>query len=405
MTDTATPRVHSAQNALGDDPRLTDEHRALRARVREFADHVVAPQAYHYDTQRQLPMAIIAQMGQLGLFGLPFPAEYGGTGKDYLSLCIAVEELARVDQSIAVTLEAGIGLGVMPIFRYGTEEQRARWLPDLTAGRALAGFGLTEADAGSDAGATQTVAREDGDDWVIDGTKQFITNSGTPITSLVTITAVTGERQRSDGSMTKELTSFIVPTGTPGFTVMPGYDKIGWHTSDTHPLVLRGVRVPKQNLLGERGRGYANFLKILDEGRVAFAALCTGAAQGCLEQAADYARTRVVFGRPIGDNQHIAFLLARMQARVHTARLAYYDAAFKMAAGMPFKTEASIAKLVGSETAVANAHDASQIMGGYGFLNQNAVGRHYRDSKILEAGEGTTEVQLMIIARSLGFDQ
>ncbi|GAB3386165.1 acyl-CoA dehydrogenase family protein [Humibacter soli] len=403
-TDSA-PAAQAVRNALGDDPRLTDEHRALRRKVREFADHVVAPQAYHYDTQRTLPMSIIAQMGQLGLFALPFPVEYGGGGRDYLSLCIAVEELARVDQSIAVTLEAGIGLGVMPIFRYGTQEQKSRWMPDLVAGRALAGFGLTEADAGSDAGGTQTTARQDGDDWVIDGTKQFITNSGTPITSVVTITAVTGEKRRADGSVGKELTSFIVPTGTPGFTVLPGYDKVGWHTSDTHPLVLRGVRVPKENLLGERGRGYANFLSILDEGRVAFAALCTGAAQGCLEQAVEHAKNRVVFGRPIGDNQHIAFTLARMQARAQTARLAYYDAAFKMAAGIPFKTEASIAKLVGSEAAMANAHDASQIMGGYGFLNENAVARHYRDAKILEIGEGTTEVQLMIIARSLGLEQ
>jgi alkylation response protein AidB-like acyl-CoA dehydrogenase len=403
MIETATPRT--ARNPLGDDQRLTDEHRALRRTVRDFADHVVAPQAYHYDTQRTLPMTIIAQMGQLGLFGLPFPTEYGGGDRDYLSLCLAVEELARVDQSIAVTLEAGIGLGVMPIFRYGTEEQKSRWLPDLVAGRALAGFGLTEADAGSDAGATRTTARQDGDDWVIDGTKQFITNSGTPITSLVTVTAVTGERRRSNGSVAPELTTFIVPSGTPGFTVLPSYDKVGWHTSDTHPLVFNGVRVPKENMLGERGRGYANFLTTLDEGRVAFAALCTGAAQGCLEEALEYASSRVVFGHPIGQNQHIAFTLARMQARTHTARLAYYDAAFKMAAGVPFKTEASVAKLLGSEAAVANAHDASQIMGGYGYLNENAVARHYRDSKILEIGEGTSEVQLMIIARSLGFDQ
>ena len=403
MIETATARTTT--NPVGDDPRLTDEHRELRRTVRDFADHVVAPQAYHYDTQRTLPMTIIAQMGQMGLFGLPFAKEYGGGGRDYLSLCLAVEELARVDQSIAVTLEAGIGLGVMPLYRFGTDEQKSRWLPDLVAGRALAGFGLTEADTGSDAGATRTTAREEGDEWVIDGTKQFITNSGTPITSIVTVTAVTGERRHADGTVGPELSTFIVPTGTPGFSVLPSYDKVGWHTSDTHPLVFRDVRVPKANMLGERGRGYANFLNALDEGRVAFAALCTGAAQGCLEQAVEYASSRVVFGHPIGQNQHIAFLLARMQARTQTARLAYYDAAFKMAAGMPFKTEASIAKLVGSETAVANAHDASQIMGGYGYLNENAVARHYRDAKILEVGEGTTEVQLMLIARSLGFDQ
>jgi alkylation response protein AidB-like acyl-CoA dehydrogenase len=331
--------------------------------------------------------------------------EYGGRGKDYLSLCIAVEQLSRVDQSIGVTLEAGVGLGIMPIYRHGTEEQRMRWLPDLLAGRALAGFGLTEADAGSDAGGTKTTAVLENDEWVIDGTKQFITNSGTEITSVVTITAVTGERARADGSTAKELTSIIVPSGTPGFVVEPSYDKVGWHTSDTHPLTLTGVRVPAANLLGERGRGYANFLHALDEGRIAFAALATGAAQGCLEQAVRYAGERAVFGRTIGSNQHIAFTLARMQARVHQARQCYYDAAFKLMAGVSFKAEASIAKLTASEAAMANARDAAQIFGGYGFLNENIVGRHYRDAKILEVGEGTSEVQLMLIARSLGLEQ
>jgi alkylation response protein AidB-like acyl-CoA dehydrogenase len=392
------------QNQLGDDPRLTDEHIALRERVRDFADTVVAPAAYRYDTERRLPMEIIAQMGELGLFGLPFPVEYGGQGKDYLSLCIAVEQLGRVDQSIGVTLEAGVGLGIVPIYRFGSEEQRQTWLPDLVTGRALAGFGLTEAEAGSDAAGTKTTAVLEGGEWVINGTKQFITNSGTPITKLVTVTAVTDETRRPDGSVKKELTSIIVPNGTPGFTVEPGYDKIGWHTSDTHPLTFRDVRVPEANLLGERGRGFANFIGTLDEGRIAFAALATGMAQGCLEEAAAYARTRNVFGRAIGSNQHIAFKLARMQARVHQARLAYTDAAFKMMAGRPFKSEASIAKLLASEAALDNVRDATQIFGGYGFLNENVVGRHYRDSKILEIGEGTSEVQLMIIARGLGFE-
>lgn len=376
---------------------LTDEQRKLYDTVRDFADDVVGPQAYRYDTERRLPVEIIRQMGDLGLFGLPFPADVGGQGKDYVSLCLAVEALARVDQSIAVTLEAGVGLGMMPIFRHGTAEQRERWLPDLVAGRALGAFGLTEAEAGSDAGATRTTARlergADGGEWVIEGSKQFITNSGTPITSVITITAKTDEN---------ELSSILVPAGSPGLEVGPGYDKVGWHTSDTHPLTLTGVRVPESNLLGERGRGFANFLRVLDEGRVAFAALATGAAQGCLEEALRYAQTRNVFGTNIGSHQHVAFMIARMQARVHSARLCWLDAAFKLVSGQPFKAEASVAKLVSSEAAMANARDACQIFGGYGFLNENAVARHYRDSKVLEVGEGTTEVQLMVISRTLG---
>jgi len=382
---------------------LTEDYRALRDTVRDFADTVVAPAAYEYDTKRSLPYGIIAQMGELGLFGLPFPKKYGGQGKDYFALCLAIEQLARADQSIAVTLEAGVGLGIMPVYRRGTEQQRQEWVPLLASGRALAGFGLTEADAGSDAAGTRTTAELVGGEWVINGTKQFITNSGSEITRLVTITAVTAESTRPDGSVKKELTAILVPTPTPGFTALPAYDKVGWHTSDTHPLLLENVRVPEANLLGERGRGFANFVQTLDEGRIAFAALCTGAAQGCLEEAIRYAGERNVFGRSIGSNQHIAFKIARMQARVHTARLAYYDAALRMVNDQPFKMEASIAKMVGSEAAMDNARDATQIFGGYGFLNENPVARHYRDSKVLELGEGTTEVQLMIIARALGF--
>jgi alkylation response protein AidB-like acyl-CoA dehydrogenase len=382
---------------------LTDEEQKLSDDVRDFADNVVAPAAYEYDTKRELPYQIIAQMGEMGLFGLPFPREYGGCGKDYFQLCLAIEQLSRADQSIGVTLEAGVGLGMMPIFRNGSEEQRLRWLPDLAAGRALAGFGLTEADAGSDAGGTKTTARVENGDWVIDGSKQFITNSGSRITSLVSVLAVTGKLKRKDGSTKKELTAIIVPSGTPGFTVEPSYDKVGWHTSDTHPLTFEGVRVPVDNTLGERGKGFANFLETLDEGRVAFAALCTGAAQGCLEEALRYAKTRNVFGHPIGENQHISFKIARMQARVHAARLAYYDAAKRIVAGKPFTMQASLAKLISSEAAMDNARDATQIFGGYGFLNESPVARHYRDSKILEIGEGTTEVQLMVITRELGF--
>ncbi|WP_309708532.1 acyl-CoA dehydrogenase family protein [Pseudolysinimonas sp.] len=381
---------------------LTPEQQELQNTVEAFADEVVAPAAYQYDTERRLPLDIIAQMGDLGLFGLPFPVEIGGQGKDYFSLCLAVEALARADQSIAVTLEAGVGLGIQPIYRHGTDEQKERWLPDLLRGRALAGFGLTEAEAGSDAGATKTTAVLEDAEWVINGTKQFITNSGTAITSVVTVTAVTGESRNADGTMSAELSSILVPADTPGFTVEASYDKVGWHTSDTHPLTLVDVRVPESNLLGELGRGYANFLRVLDEGRIAFAALATGAAQGCLEEALRYAKERNVFGRSIGSNQHIAFKLAKMQARVHQARLCYYDAALKLVHGKPFKTEASIAKMVCGEAAMDNAREATQIFGGYGFLNENAVARHYRDSKILEIGEGTTEVQLMVISRGLG---
>nr|WP_240148605.1 acyl-CoA dehydrogenase family protein [Diaminobutyricibacter tongyongensis] len=396
------PAIEPATEVAGFE--LTDDHKRLVAEVRDFADRVVAPAAYEYDTKRSLPYDIIGQMGEMGLFGLPFPVEYGGQGKDYLSLCLAVEQLGRADQSIGVTLEAGVGLGVMPIFRHGNEAQKQEWLPMLTSGKALAGFGLTEADAGSDAAGTKTSAVLRDGEWVINGTKQFITNSGTDITRLVTITAVTGEELRADGSIKKELSAILVPVPTPGLVQEPSYDKVGWHTSDTHPLTLTDVRVPQANLLGERGRGFANFIQTLDEGRIAFAALCTGAAQGCLEEAIRYSKSRNVFGRAIGSNQYIAFKIARMQARVHTARLAYYDAVFKMMAGKPFKMEASIAKMVGSEAAMDNARDATQIFGGYGFMNENPVARHYRDAKILEIGEGTTEVQLMVIARSLGFD-
>lgn len=381
---------------------FTAEHLALTEKVRTFADEVVRPAAYDYDRKRELPMQIIAQMGELGLFGLPLPTSYGGAGADYTSFCLAVEQIARVDQSLGVTLEAGIGLGAVPILRFGTEDQRRTWLPDLTAGRALAAFGLTEAGSGSDAGGTATTAELVDGQWVINGTKQFITNSGTPITSVITITAVTGQTTRPDGTTAPELSAILVPAGTPGLEVGPAYDKIGWHTSDTHPLTLTDVRVPEANLLGERGRGYANFLTALDEGRVAFAALCTGAAQGCLEEALGHAKEREVFGRPLEANQHVTFTLAQMATRVHTARLAWVEAARLLEAGEHFKQQASMAKLVCSQAAVANARDASQIFGGYGFLAENVAARHYRDAKVLEVGEGTTEVQLGVIARELG---
>ena len=386
-------------------PIMSEDEHDLYELVKEFADEVVAPRSYEADTKHELPMDVVEKMAELGLFGLPFPEEFGGQGGDYFSLCLAIEALARVDQSIAITLEAAIGLGAMPLYRYGTHEQKAQWLPDLVAGTALAGFGLTEAEAGSDAAATRTTAVLDGDEWIINGSKQFITNSGTSITRFVSVAAVTGERQRSDGTVVKELSTIIVPNGTPGFTVEPAYDKVGWRASDTHPLTFNDVRVPKENLLGERGRGFANFLRTLDEGRIAVAALATGAAQGCLEESVTYAKSRTVFGTPIASHQYIAFMIANMQARVHTSRLAWQEAARRCDAGQEFKTQAAIAKLVASDAAMLNARDATQIFGGYGFMNESLVARQYRDSKILEIGEGTNEVQLMIIARSLGLEE
>ena len=377
---------------------FTQEYTDLMHTVRDFAQTVVAPVSAKHDAEHSFPYEVIAKMGEMGLFGLPFSEEYGGMGGDYFALALALEELGKVDQSVAITLEAGVGLGAMPIYKYGTEEQKQKYLPDLLAGKALAGFGLTEPGAGSDAGATVTSAKRDGDEWVINGAKQFITNSGTDITSLVTVTAVTG--RKDDGR--KEISTIIVPAGTPGFTAEPSYNKVGWNASDTHPLSFSDVRVPVGNLLGTQGRGYANFLSILDEGRIAIAALATGVAQGCVDESVKYAKDRRSFGKPIGQYQSISFAIARMEARAHVARTAYYDAAAKMLAGKPFKKEASIAKMISSEAAMDNARMATQIHGGYGFMNEYPVARHYRDSKILEIGEGTTEVQLMLIARELG---
>ncbi|MEC3919443.1 acyl-CoA dehydrogenase family protein [Nocardia sp. CDC160] len=376
---------------------LPDEYRQLALTVRDFANQVVAPVAAKHDAEHSFPYEVVAGMADMGLFGLPFPEEFGGMGGDYFALCLALEELGKVDQSVAITLEAGVSLGAMPIYRFGNDKQKAEWLPLLASGRALGAFGLTEPGAGSDAGGTRTTAVLDGDSWIINGSKQFITNSGTDITRLVTVTAVTGSTEGK-----KEISTIIVPTDTPGFTAEPAYNKVGWNASDTHPLSFDDVRVPAENLLGERGRGYANFLRILDEGRIAIAALSVGAAQGCVDESVRYAKEREAFGRPIGTNQAIAFKIARMEARAHMARTAYYDAAALMLFGKPFKKQAAIAKLVASEAAMDNARDATQIFGGYGFMNEYAVARHYRDSKILEIGEGTTEVQLMLIGRELG---
>ena len=382
------------------DFRLSEEQEALRSSVREFAREQVAPViAEHYE-RKTFPYDLVRQMGKMGLFGLPFSEEHGGMGGDYFTLCLALEELARVDSSVAITLEAGVSLGAMPIYRFGSPEQKARWLPELTSGEALAAFGLTEPGTGSDAAATTTraVLDEKTGEWVINGSKAFITNSGTDITSLVTVMAVTGTKPGGG----KELSTIIVPSGTPGFTVAPGYSKVGWCASDTHELAFDDVRVPAANLLGERGRGFAQFLRILDEGRIAIAALSTGLAQGCVDESVDYARQRQAFGQPIGNYQAVQFMIADMEMRAHTARVAYYDAASRMLAGDDFKHQAALAKLYASEAAMDNARYATQVHGGYGFMNESAVGRFYRDAKILEIGEGTSEVQRMIIARGLG---
>jgi len=380
------------------DTQLTDEQTQLKKTVAAFAREVVAPVAAHHDETKTFPYDVVRQMGEMGLFGLPFPEEYGGMGGDYFALCLVLEELGKVDQSVAITLEAGVSLGAMPVYRFGTDAQKQQWLPRLCTGEALGAFGLTEAGAGSDAGGTRTTAVLQDGQWLINGTKAFITNSGTDITALVTVTAVTG----TSAGGKKEISAILVPVPTPGFTAEPAYSKVGWHASDTHPLTLADVRVPEENLLGERGRGYANFLRILDEGRIAIAALAVGAAQGCVDESVKYAREREAFGRPIAQNQAIAFKIARMEARAHAARTAYYDAAARMLAGLPFKKEASVAKLVAGEAAMDNARDATQVHGGYGYMNEYPVARQYRDSKILEIGEGTTEVQLMLIARELG---
>ncbi|MFJ2114075.1 MULTISPECIES: acyl-CoA dehydrogenase family protein [unclassified Streptomyces] len=387
------------------DHRLSAEHEELRRTVEAFAHDVIAPKIGDLYERHEFPYEIVREMGRMGLFGLPFPEEYGGMGGDYLALGIALEELARVDSSVAITLEAGVSLGAMPIYRFGTEEQKREWLPRLCSGELLGAFGLTEPDCGSDAGGTRTTAVRDGDEWVINGSKCFITNSGTDITGLVTVTAVTGRKPGPDSDPSggrPEISAIIVPSGTPGFTVAAPYSKVGWNASDTRELSFSDVRVPVGNLLGEEGRGYAQFLRILDEGRIAISALATGLAQGCVDESVTYAKERHAFGRPIGANQAIQFKIADMETRAHMARVGWRDAASRLVHGEPFKKEAAIAKLYSSTVAVDNAREATQIHGGYGFMNEYPVARMWRDSKILEIGEGTSEVQRMLIARELG---
>jgi alkylation response protein AidB-like acyl-CoA dehydrogenase len=371
---------------------VSSEQETFRKVVRDFATTEIAPHAERWDAEEVFPVDTVLAMGELGLFGLPFPEEYGGSDADFTTLCIAIEELGRVDSSMAITLSAGVGLGANPIYRFGNEAQRQEWLPDLCAGRKLGAFGLTEPDAGSDAGATRTRAARDADDYVIDGAKAFITNSGSAITSVVTVTARTPEG----------VSAFLVPAGTPGFTVEPQYRKMGWHASDTHGLRFEGCRVPSANLLGEPGSGFRQFLAILDEGRIAISALAVGLAQACLDESVAYATQREAFGGPIGRYQAVAFKCADIAVAVENARNLLYKAAWLKDHDRPFKKAAALAKLYSTEAAVTATRDATQIFGGYGFLDETPVSRFYRDAKILEIGEGTSEVQRLVIARELG---
>jgi len=384
---------------------LSKDHEDFRAVVREFAEAEVAPYVAGWDRDHHFPVDLIPKMGDLGLFGLVVPEEFGGGDGDFTNLCVAIEELGRVDQSIGITLSAGVGLGINPILTYGTQQQKEKWLPDLVSGRALAAFGLTESEAGSDAGATKTKARLDGGSWVVNGSKAFITNSGTDITSVVTVTARTG--QNADGSA--QISTILIPSGTPGFIVEAPYEKLGWHASDTHGLSFNNCRVPAENLLGEKGSGYKQFLKTLDDGRIAISALALGLAQGCLEASTEYAKTRIAFGRPIGVNQGVSFKVADMAVMVEAARTLTYKAAWlkdELHAGRrsvkEVKQAAAVAKLYSTEAAVSATRIATQIFGGNGFMEEFPVARFYRDAKILEIGEGTSEVQRMVIARGLG---
>jgi short-chain 2-methylacyl-CoA dehydrogenase len=379
---------------------LGPDHEDFRQVVADFTARDLAPHVERWNAAHEAPLEAIKLMGDLGLFSLGGPEEYGGSG-DFTSLCIAIEEIGRVDQSLGITLEAAVGLGSSPIARFGTPDQQQRWLPDLLAGHALAAFGLTEPDAGSDAGATRTRAELRRGTWVINGNKQFITNSGTDITSLCTVTARTGTRE--DG--TPEISAIVVPVGTPGLVVGPAYAKLGWHASDTHPLTLTEVKVAEDHLLGVRGHGYRQFLSILDDGRVAIAALALGCIRACRDLAVAYAGQRIGFGGPIGRKQGVAFPLADLDVMAAAAHQLVYAAAAMRDAGADaraFNRVAAIAKLYATESAVTAARVASQVFGGYGFMEEYPIARFYRDAKVLEIGEGTSEVQRLLIARRLG---
>src|ERR687891_1930673 len=376
---------------------LSDDHRLIQETVRDFARNEVAPVAEDLDREKRFPYEIVEKLGKLGLMGIPFPEEYGGGGGDTLAYAIAIEELARVDASVCITVAAHTSLGTMPIYLWGTDEQKRDWLPELCAGRRLAAFGLTEPEAGSDAGNTRTTAKLEGEEWVINGAKQFITNSGTDISGCVSITAVTG---RSNG--TKEISNIIVPNGTPGYEPGEPYRKMGWNASDTRPLSFDGCRVPEGNLLGRRGEGFRNFLHILDGGRIGVAAMGVGLAQGALDEALAYAKERRAFGQPISKFQAIQMKLADLSAEIEAARLLTYKSALLKDRGESFTLTAAQAKLKTGRLAVRACEEAVQIHGGYGYIEEYPVCRFYRDAKILTIGEGTDEVQQMVIARALG---
>jgi short/branched chain acyl-CoA dehydrogenase len=377
----------------GMDFDLSPDHELIRRTVRDFAEQEIAPVAEELDREKRFPYEIVAQLGELGLMGIPFPEEYGGAGADSLAYALAVEELTRVDSSVAITLCAHTSLGTQPIYLFGSEEQKREWLPRLTSGGTLGAFGLTEPEAGSDAGNTRTRARLEDGEWVIDGAKQFITNAGTDISGVVCITARTGE---------DEISNLIVPNGTPGYEQGTPYRKMGWNASDTRPLTFEGCRVPEDNLLGARGAGFKQFLHVLDIGRIGVAAMGVGLAQGALDQALAYAKERRAFGKPISKFQAIQVKLADMATEIEAARLLVYKAAREKDTGRSFSLTAAQAKLKTGRLAVRCSEEAVQIHGGYGYIEEYPVCRFYRDAKILTIGEGTDEVQQMVIARALG---
>jgi short-chain 2-methylacyl-CoA dehydrogenase len=379
------------------DFELSDEQKLLRDTVREFALAEVKPVAEELDRTKSFPYEIVEKLGGLGLMGIPFPQEYGGGGADTLSYVLAVEELARIDSSVCITMAAHTSLGTMPIYLWGTDEQKSEWLPRLCSGEKLASFGLTEPEAGSDAGNVRTTAKLDGGEWVVNGAKQFITNSGTDISGCVSITAVTGE---ANGR--KEISNLIVPTGTPGYEFGEPYRKMGWNASDTRPLTFEDCRLPEANLLGRRGDGFKNFLHILDGGRIGVAAMGVGLAQGALDEAIAYAKERQAFGQAISKFQSIQAKIADLSAQIEAARLLTWRAALEKDAGKSFTLTAAQAKLITGRLAVRATEEAVQIHGGYGYIEEYPVCRFYRDAKILTIGEGTDEVQQMVIARQLG---
>jgi short-chain 2-methylacyl-CoA dehydrogenase len=379
------------------DFELSDEQRLLRDTVRDFARQEVAPVAEELDRTKSFPYELVAKMGELGLMGIPFPERYGGGGADTLSYALAVEELTRVDSSVAITMAAHTSLGTMPIALWGSDEQKDDWLPALCSGEKLAAFGLTEPEAGSDAGNTKTRAALDKGEWVVNGAKQFITNAGTEISGCVTITAVTGA---ADGD--REISNLVVPNGTTGYKQGEPYRKMGWNASDTRPLIFEDCHVPEGNLLGRRGDGFKQFLQILDGGRIGVAAMGVGLAQGALDEAISYAKERQAFGQPISKFEAIQAKIADVSAQLEAARLLVYRAAMLKDRGEPFTLTAAQAKLITGRLAVRATEEAVQIHGGYGYIEEYPVCRFYRDAKILTIGEGTDEVQQMVIARQLG---